>query len=101
MTTLHMLMTASTEPLQSLLPQLRQDDAILLAGDACYLISKITGINVYVLGTDLEARGLSAEISAALSTDRTSGITEGHIRVLNDEAWPDLVLSYDQQVTWP
>lgn len=93
MTTLHMLMTASTEPLQSLLPQLRQDDAILLAGDACYLISKITGINVYVLGADLEARGLSA--------DRTTGITEGHISVLNDDAWPELVLSYDQQVTWP
>lgn len=85
MPTLHMVLSASTETLQALQPQLRQGDAILLVGDACYLTGQITDANVYALGADLDARGLSSR----------------HAEAVTDETWPDLLLSFAQQVTWP
>ena len=85
MSTLHILMTASTESLKAVLAQYKQDDAILLAGDAGYLNHLLASQKVYALISDFESRGIS--------------LLEAH--PVADKDWPELILSFAQQVTWP
>ena len=86
MTTLHLILASSASGIAALPELIAQGDAILLASDGCYLYPEIPdSVPCYVLGQDAAVRGLSYPQD---------------VRLIQDEEWLNLTLSFDNQVSW-